>query len=130
MGTMQRVGKTGTTINTDSSGITWVTYHYTPVVAFNDRWILLQTDGWQTATTKARMNQAANQFNLNFAVSQANFKWFVTTYKPYSAETGYEGIMSKYWENTHRPILINRKSGRIYAGYSKQFDRYLKNLLS
>lgn len=61
----------------DQGGYTVVQYHATPVVKFNDREIILNSGGWHTSTTKARMNQAANQFLLGYQVFQKDYDWFV-----------------------------------------------------
>ncbi len=78
MGQTQTIGKTATTISRDQDGVLRVTYHSTNVVTVypNGR-IVLDTGGWQTATTKARMNQASNQFGLGFCVYQKAFQWYV-----------------------------------------------------
>ena len=65
-----------TNIRTEN-GTTHVRYHYTDVVSFNEDTIVLRSGGWQTVTTKARMNQTANQFGLNFSVFQRKGSWFV-----------------------------------------------------
>jgi len=39
--------------------------------------ITLDSGGWQTVTTKRKMNQAARQFALGYSVYQRNFKWLV-----------------------------------------------------
>tara|TARA_R110002167_G_scaffold192918_1_gene395512 strand:- start:1493 stop:1789 length:297 start_codon:yes stop_codon:yes gene_type:complete len=78
MGQMQTVGKTATTIAANDSGETVVTYHATQVVKFSGERIVLNTGGWKTVTTKARMNQAANQFALGYTVFQKNHAWFVS----------------------------------------------------
>ena len=56
---------------------TSVVYRGTAVVVFDDKTVTLNSNGWRTATTKTRMMQAANQFDLGFYVSQKNFEWFV-----------------------------------------------------
>jgi hypothetical protein len=77
MATMQRVSSTATSI-TRRDGILRVTYHGTDVVTvFPNGKIVLNTNGYQTATTKTRMNQASNQFGLGFQVWQKDFEWFV-----------------------------------------------------
>lgn len=77
MATMSKVGKTATTVR-KADGVLSVVYHSTEVVKANDDGtITLNTGGWRTVTTKARMNQAANQFGLGFQVSQEDFEWFV-----------------------------------------------------
>ena len=39
--------------------------------------ITLDSGGWQTVTTKRKMNQASRQFALGYSVYQRNYKWFV-----------------------------------------------------
>ena len=58
-------------------GNTYVTYHDTDVVCFDNSWIMLRTDGHFTATTLKRMNQASQQFGLGYRVYQQNKQWFV-----------------------------------------------------
>jgi len=58
-------------------GETIVTYRGTPVVVFDDSKIELNTGGWKTATTKTRMNQASNQYDLGYQVVQKGGEWFV-----------------------------------------------------
>lgn len=77
MGRMDKIGRRDTTVWVDDQGWTNVRYHNTVVVRFNRGHIELDTGGWQTATTKARMNQTANQYGLDFYVFQTAFKWFV-----------------------------------------------------
>lgn len=75
---MGRVGRKATTVGTHAdTGHTVVTYHETPVVKFNDNEIVLDSGGWKTATTRVRMNQASNQYELGFQVYQKNGEWFV-----------------------------------------------------
>lgn len=72
-----KLGKTATTISRDDDGRTVVTYHSTPVVAFDRELVTLDSGGYHTATTKTRMNQAASQFGLGFLVFQKGGDWFV-----------------------------------------------------
>ena|SRR5258708_23178576 len=89
MAQMHKVSGVATVIGFDR-GLNYVQYHQTRVVEWNDLDIILNTDGWRTPTTKTRMNQAANQFGLNFCVMQRDRKWFVE-YKnrmiPFEGET-------------------------------------------
>ena len=64
---MDRVGKVHTKIGHDG-GIVTIKYHATNVVTFNDKEIVLRTGGWKTKTTKARMDQASNQFGLGYSI--------------------------------------------------------------
>lgn len=75
MARMGQVGMVATSIVTED-GITSVYYHNTPVVRWGRGTITLDTGGWFTATTKVRMNQAANQYGLGFNVYRKSGKWF------------------------------------------------------
>jgi hypothetical protein len=76
MSQTQTIGRTATKV--EHRGLeTFVRYHNTDVVQFDSLYITLDTGGWETATTKLRMNQASNQFNLGFSVYQKDFQWFV-----------------------------------------------------
>ena len=63
-----------------SDGYTCIRYHSTDVVRFNADEIVLDSGGWQTVTTKLRMNQASDMFHLGFRVSQRQHEWFVDYY--------------------------------------------------
>jgi len=52
----------------DDAGNIHVRYHETDVVSFNNEWITLRTDGYDTVTTRRRMNQVSDHFNLGFGV--------------------------------------------------------------
>ena len=54
-----------------------VTYHSTNIVAWKDGKVTLNSGGWETVTTKRKMNQASHQFCLGFGVFQKNYDWFV-----------------------------------------------------
>lgn len=56
---------------------TIVRYHSTDVVSFDGESVTLNSGGWHTATTKTRMMQASNEFNLGFTVYQRKFAWYV-----------------------------------------------------
>tara|TARA_R100001530_G_C4220523_1_gene129808 strand:- start:43 stop:426 length:384 start_codon:yes stop_codon:yes gene_type:complete len=76
MSQLQTIGSHKTTVATDD-GFTRVTYHQTAVVKFNHNEIILNSGGWETVTTKSRMNQTSNQFDLGFRVYQKDYEWFV-----------------------------------------------------
>ena len=76
MGQLRTVGKVHTTINR-GDGVTTITYHDTAVGEFTNDTIWLNTGGWITVTTKTRMNQAANQFDLGYSVFQKKGEWFI-----------------------------------------------------
>ena len=56
---------------------TIVKLYDTDIVSFDDESITLNHGGFKTATTKRRMNQVSETFNLRFNVIQEDFKWFV-----------------------------------------------------
>lgn len=58
--------------------------------------LFLTAGGWWTNTTKNRMNQASNQFDLGYNVFQKDFNWFVD----------YRGKVFEFNENR---IVLNRK---------------------
>jgi hypothetical protein len=55
-----------------------VVYVSTPIVEKVGNTITLDSGGWETVTTKRKMNQTANQYALGFSVFQKAYKWFVT----------------------------------------------------
>lgn len=75
----QRVGSHATSVHKDADGFMAVVYQNTAVVRFNDHEVILNSNGWRTATTKTRMNQASNQYGLGFYVYQQEGQWFVRT---------------------------------------------------
>ena len=77
MTTTMTLGKTSTTVSTHEH-VTYVRYHSTDVVTFDSTYITLKKGGWETVTTKRRMNQTANQFGLDYQVFAKKGDWFVT----------------------------------------------------
>lgn len=76
MGQIHTIGKTATAVYGEN-GYTCVRYHQTVVIKFNDKSIILNSGGWRSNTTKTRINQASNQFDLGVHVYQDNFQWLV-----------------------------------------------------
>lgn len=76
---MPRMNKIGTTATSvvRRDGVMIVTYHNTEVVRATDDFVTLNSGGWRTVTTKARMNQAANQYGLGFQVLSRQGQWAV-----------------------------------------------------
>lgn len=64
---LKKIAHNNTTI-TQEGGYTVVTLHKTRIVRFNEKEVILNTEGWNTATTANRMNQTANEFGLGFKV--------------------------------------------------------------
>ena len=76
MASLRKIGSHRTTV-THGDGVVRVTYHQTCVVEVRGGTITLRAGGWRTPTTKTRMNQAANQFDLRFRVVQEKGVWVV-----------------------------------------------------
>ena len=57
-------------------------YHNTAVAQWDtaQKDVTLYTGGWFTPTTKKRMNQFSDMFNLGFQVFQDKGEWFVTNF--------------------------------------------------
>ena len=71
-------GKVATKIEVDDDGTVNVRYHNTIILKkSNDGNVILNTGGWNTTTTKRRMNQASELYDLDFYVYQRNHEWYV-----------------------------------------------------
>ncbi len=76
MSQQSKLGKGNTTVYTREDMMR-VRFHYTDVVSWNDKEIILNTGGWFSATTKTRMNQASRQFDLGYSVYSKDYQWYV-----------------------------------------------------
>lgn len=76
MGIELGIGRTSTSIVRDGDD-TEIAYHGTKVVIFNEASIKLDNGGYDTVTTKRRMNEAAQLFNLGYQVNQVKGLWVV-----------------------------------------------------
>ena len=68
---MARMDKLSTYCTTiDQAGdLTCITYHSTQIVAFDRHNVSLRTGGWDSVTTRRKMNQASTQFGLGYGVT-------------------------------------------------------------
>ena len=107
MSQQTKLGKLATSVRQED-GLTVIRYHYTDIVKFDDKRIILNTGGWYTATTKTRMNQASNQFNLGYKVFQKDNAWFVS----------YSGKYGNVVEDFENGIMIDRLAGSIHFANS------------
>lgn len=64
-------------MSSNDNGDIQVVYHATPIVVFDDKRVILNSNGYRTATTKKKMNQASDQFKLGYQVFQRSYDWFV-----------------------------------------------------
>jgi len=65
-----------TTVRTEE-GVIFVRYHLTDIVRIEVDRITLDTRGYFTSTTKRRMNQVAETYELGYTVYQRKGKWLV-----------------------------------------------------
>ncbi len=59
-------------------GDTVTRLYSTEIVRVNNTQIKLNTGGWNTVTTKRRMNQVSQDNALGFHVFQRNWQWFAS----------------------------------------------------
>lgn len=78
---MPRMNKLSTYCTTVATAgdLTCVTYHATQIVGFDKRHIVLRTGGWDSVTTRRKMNQAARQFGLGYSVYRKDGTSYVQT---------------------------------------------------
>ena len=73
------IGKTATSIR-PVNGWTAIKYHDTDVVSFsNGKIVVLDSGTWKTPTTKRRMNETADEFDLGFRVYAKKGQWYIDT---------------------------------------------------
>ena len=78
MSKFRYIGKHKTSVDVAPDlSVTEVKYHDTVIVRFNYCAITLDNGGFFTVTTKRRMNQVSQEYNLGFSVYQKNFNWYV-----------------------------------------------------
>lgn len=78
MAQMQKVQGVATVVYKDQmDSFMKVVYHDTVVIKWDEVKIILNSGGWRTNTTRTRMTQASNQFNLGYSIYQKNFQWYV-----------------------------------------------------
>lgn len=75
---MHKLSNYATTVATGDDGLTRVTYHSTVIVAFDASRVILNTGGWNTATTRRKMNQASRQFRLGYGVGRDKGESYVS----------------------------------------------------
>ena len=105
------IGTHATTVKTNNR-VTTVTYHSTEVVIFDDDAIILDTDGYKTYTTKLRMNQASNEFGLDFTVYQKNYRWFVWL-RDTDQELPFDSDMIKFPRNRSGKVVLIGRAGWV-----------------
>lgn len=71
-----QLGKKGTSLYCEKGWYT-VRLYDTNILKWNEEFIILNSGGYKSVTTKRRLNQASSQFDLRFNVHSEKGKWFV-----------------------------------------------------
>jgi len=61
------------------SGRLDITLYNTKIVSFNTDTVTLNSGGYKTSTTRRRMNEVSQEYNLGYRVYQVNNTWYVDT---------------------------------------------------
>ena len=77
--TQQREWKKDNTMVTNHNGVSHVFLHGNKIAEVGENFIVLMDGGWQTVTTKSRLNAILSEHGCpGDGVFQKNFQWFVT----------------------------------------------------
>jgi hypothetical protein len=103
MGQMSKISSNNTKVITQDDGTVVVRLHRTDVVTlFTDGTVVLNTGGWDTVTTRARMNQAANQLGLHYRVFREKYQLFVRVNRqtlPFESSITFTPTEPLSWED-------------------------------
>ena len=70
--------KSNTSVSVDNEGTTFVTLHGNLIAQiFNNGDMKLSSCGWQTVTTKSRLNAILDTFLHGASIFQKDFQWYV-----------------------------------------------------
>lgn len=111
------IGKIATNVYSED-GWTHIRYHQTVVVRFNERFIILDSGGWSTNTTKTRINQASGQFELKLQVFQVDWSWIVKL--PNGQEVRFvDGLkIDRMTGGLYQPYTVNSLADATLTVYS------------
>ena len=128
------IGNHKTSVINDNS-VLMVCYHSTPVVKITDDKIILNSGGWETPTTKDRMNATAYENNLPYRVYQKDYIWYVTLdNKCYrfrdNMQIDYVWIHSKYTEKEINGRTESHWFIKDIKPDEKETKRYYKNIVT
>jgi hypothetical protein len=89
-----------TYLRQDENGRYVVTLHQTDIVTYDEDSITLNTGGWKTATTKARMNFVSEEYRLGYKVVSKNREW----------QVAYNGEAYPYPTDK---VILDRNTGEV-----------------
>lgn len=84
--------KSGNTKVTTENGVSYVYLHDNHIATLGDDFVKIFDGGWQSVTTKSRLNAIINRFCNAFTdgVFQRNYQWFIMDNKvTHDFENGY-----------------------------------------
>ena len=66
----------------------FVYLHGNHIATYNyaDKELSLYDGGWQSVTTKSRLNALCNEFATGFGIFQKNWNWFISDFSGYAKE--------------------------------------------
>ena len=66
----------------------FVYLHGNHIATYNyaDKELTLFDGGWQSVTTKSRLNALCNEFATGFGIFQKNWNWFISDFSGYAKE--------------------------------------------
>ena len=67
-----------TSVNFDEQNVAYVYLHGNLIALISDRFVRLFDGGWQSNTTKSRLNALLDEFHYGSKVFQRQFNWFVS----------------------------------------------------
>ena len=72
--------------------------HGNHIATYNhvDKELALFDGGWQSNTTKSRLNALCNEFATGFSVFQKNWNWFVSDFQSKTVKDFTDGITVNY----------------------------------
>ena len=77
--TNERDWQLDNTMVSNQDGVSFVFLHGNCIAQIGDTWLRIFDGGWQTNTTKSRLNAILTVHGTGERVFQKNFNWFVST---------------------------------------------------
>lgn len=99
--------KRSTTVKLNPEGESVCRYHWTDVVTWEKGYVTLRTGGYDTLTTRDRMNQCAREYELGFAVFRDKGETYFTVRNKHVCAKG------DMWSKENRVPLHTVEGTRI-----------------
>jgi len=99
--------KRSTWVELDPDGESFCRYHYTNVVTWAKGYFTLDTGGYDTLTTRGRMNQCSDEYGLGYAVYRDKGETYFTQRNKHVCAKG------DMWSKENRTPLWKMEKKRI-----------------